>query len=178
MNPHPPITDAYDVDCERACARWLPRWDWRRLLAQLYQESLCDPMAQSPVGAEGIAQFMPDTWHHDVIRGMGYPPTASPFEPYFAIPACAWYNKTLWDQWSMTPRTELDRWRLTLASYNAGIGNIVKAQKKAGGALDYAAIIGKLPFVTGKDNANQTRTYVDRIEHYYGLLTGKAELRA
>jgi len=53
-----------------------------------------------------------------------------------------------------------------LASYNAGMGNLLKAQKKVGGKLLYKEIIQGLPEVTGK-HSKETIDYVQKILSYY-----------
>ena len=50
-----------------------------------------------------------------------------------------------------------------LSSYNAGLGNVLKAQKVGGGSLLYQPMRESLVSVTGKDNSKQTRDYVDNI---------------
>lgn len=141
----------------------MPGTDWRLFKAQLYQESLLDPTAQSPAGAEGIAQFMPGTWA-DVSRQLGFG-SVSPYVSKYAIPAGAFYMGRLRRSWS-APRPEADRHSLAMASYNAGIGNLLKAQKVAGGANGYAEIIKALPQVTGH-YSKETITYVERIWGFY-----------
>lgn len=49
----------------------MPGVDWRLLKAQYYQESHLKPNAVSPVGAAGVAQFMPATWRQ-ISRELGY----------------------------------------------------------------------------------------------------------
>lgn len=141
----------------------MPGVDWRLFKAQLYQESLLDPSAQSPVGARGLAQFMPGTWA-DVTRRLGYG-DVSPHVSRYAIPAGAYYMGSLRKSWS-APRPEADRHSLAMASYNAGIGNLLKAQRLAGGANAYADIISALPEVTGR-YSKETITYVERIWKFY-----------
>ena len=158
----------YDEPIRLAVNSYLPEWNWLRLKAQLFQESQFDPNAVSRAGAQGIAQFMPATWT-DVRARMGFPQTASPFEPAYAIPAAAWYMDTLRRQWS-APRPDADRWRLTLAAYNTGMGNMLRAQKAAGGANDFTTIMAYLPAVTGPGGSGETRAYVTRIEGYYAQL--------
>jgi soluble lytic murein transglycosylase-like protein len=158
------IPDKYDQEIQAATARyWPPEIDWRWWKAQLYQESRLDSSAVSPVGARGLAQFMPGTWN-DVCRQLGLT-GVSPHEPGPAILAGAYYMGKLAAQWS-SPRPEIDKWDLARASYNAGLGNILKAQKVAGGALLYSEIILALPEVTG-ENSRETITYVERIHKYY-----------
>jgi len=155
--------DRYDRDIEQAADMYLPGVDWRLLKAQYYQESRLDPAAVSPVGAAGIAQFMPGTWA-EVSRQIG----SGQISPHMAEPAIeagAYYMAQLRKRWS-APRSEADRHSLALASYNAGLGNILKAQKLAGGAPDYAQIIKRLPEVTGR-HAKETTTYVMRIWGYW-----------
>lgn len=165
------MTTAYDELIKRAVDQHLPTHDWRLLKAQLLAESNLNPNAVSSADAKGIAQFMPKTWGQ-MVRELGYPRgSSSPFNPDLAIPAAAYYMSTLYGGWS-APRPQLDRYCLALASYNAGFGNIIKAQKVAGGVNAYRKIIAALPTVTGSKSA-ETIAYVKRILHYYNqLVTG------
>jgi membrane-bound lytic murein transglycosylase F len=165
------MTNEFDGLIKSAADIWLEIRDWRLLKSQLLQESQLNPTAVSNRGAEGIAQFMPGTWA-DVKRMMHLPDNASPRDPNFAISAAAYYMNYLWGKWT-SPRPPMDRYALALASYNAGLGNILKAQKEAGGALDYKSIIAALPKVTGRANAKETTDYVRRIFGYWlGMITG------
>jgi hypothetical protein len=74
------------------------------LAAQLMAESNFDPFAQSPAGAEGIAQFMPGT-----AASYGL---ADPFDPVEAIDAQAHLMSDLIHQFGSP--------ELALAAYNAG----------------------------------------------------------
>lgn len=151
----------YDADIRRAVARWWPAgpdWVWWR--AQLWQESRFRPEAVSPVGAAGLAQFMPGTWA-DVSRQLRLPPGASPHQD-IAIDAGAYYMARLMAGWR-TERPQVERLRLAQASYNAGSGHIVKAQALCDGARDWVDISPCLPRVTGH-NARETQDYVRLIE--------------
>lgn len=163
----------YDGEIEAAAREFLPFLDWHWLKAQLWQESMLDPSARSPVGAEGIGQFMPPTWKIDVMRArdLALPRDAKPTDPEHAIRASAWYDRQLWRQWSY-PRPDEDRRRLMFAGYNAGFGNLLQAQRLSGGSVSYRAIMDALPAITGTENAAETTTYVERIERWYDELTG------
>lgn len=140
----------------------------RAYLAQLYQESLCDPAAVSPVGAAGIAQFMPATWIEAQAR-LGLAVELTPHDD-IAIEAGAWYMARQFATWR-APRPALERWRLALASYNAGAGNIIAAQSECNGARDWRQIETCLSDVTGR-HAAETRGYVPRIESHWRQLAG------
>lgn len=133
--------------------------------AQLYQESRLDPNAVSPVGARGLAQFMPGTWA-DVSRQLGV--AGSPHDA-MAIEAGAYYMAQLRRTWRRD-RAALDRNDLAAASYNAGTGNILKAQALCGDARMWGAVQECLALVTGARNAHETRTYVMRIRHWWKLM--------
>ena len=68
-----------------------------------------------------------------------------------------------------------DRHSLALASYNAGLGNVLKAQKAGGGSLYYTPMIKALPSVTGKKNSKETTDYVNRIWVYVDYYRRKEE---
>lgn len=142
----------------------MPGVDWYLLKAQCYQESRLNPAAVSPVGAQGICQFMPRTWS-DVAIKLDLPPGASAFAPQLAINAAAFYMSRIRAQWS-APRPEPDRHSLALASYNAGIGHILSAQALCGDPSSYSAIIVCLPSVTGK-HAKETTGYVELTWSWY-----------
>lgn len=92
------------------------------LAAQLKQESGFSPTARSPVGAMGIAQFMPGTW-----PGWGRDENgngvASPWEPEDAIPAAARFDCGIAKAVAGLPG---DPAELMLAGYNAGPGAVLQ----------------------------------------------------
>ncbi len=146
---------------------WRAGPDWYWLKAQLIQESRLDPDAVSPAGAEGIAQFMPPTWA-EVADRLGYDPGVTPFAPVPAINAAAAYMFAQQRFWS-SPRPQLERHFLALANYNAGGGNVVKAQRLCSMALTWDLIEPCLDLVTGR-HAEETRTYIRRIKGYQAEL--------
>jgi len=136
--------------------------DWKLLKAQCYQESRLDPLARSPVGAYGLCQFMPGT-AGDVGRKLGASPEAF-WLPAVSIRAAGYYMGTLIYSWK-SERPAMDRHKLALGSYNAGIGHLLKAQKLCNNARFYDDIIACLPAITGrhsKETIDYTRLIVDR----------------
>ena len=100
------------------------------IAAQIEAESGWDPDAESPAGAWGLAQFMPDTWTQ---WGKDYDgdAVADAFNPADAIGSQADYMCYL-AQWveqqqglGLLEGNALD---LTLAAYNAGLGNVSLAK--------------------------------------------------
>ena len=89
-----------------AIARAAQRWNVSAALisAQIYAESNFNPFARSPVGAQGIAQFMPGT-----ARAYGL---SNPFDADAAIDAQAHLMRDLLRRFASVP--------LALAAYNAG----------------------------------------------------------
>lgn len=146
---------------------WLDFPKWKMYKAQLYQESLLEFNATSTAGAMGIAQFMPGTWI-DMQKRMDLPSWATPYMPSYAIDAGAFYMRVLRNAWS-AKRSIDEKHRLALASYNAGLGNILKAQKLCGNAIFWDEIKVCLKKVTGR-HSKETITYIERIEKWHSLL--------
>jgi len=115
------------------------------------------------VGAAGLAQIMPGTWS-DVSRRLSLPPGSTPHDR-IAIEAGAWYQADRMRAWT-SPRPQIERWRLGLASYNAGMGHILTAQRLCDMARDWQDIEACLPGVTGHHSI-ETRSYVTRIESHW-----------
>lgn len=161
------VTKKYDKQICAASKMYLPiptrLFGCELWKAQLYQESLLDANAVSPAGAEGIAQFMPLTWK-ERIEKMNLE-NVNPRMADVAIRAGAHYMRDLRRAWT-SKRPEKQRMELAQASYNAGMGNILKAQLKAGGVLDWETISLYLHKVTGH-YSRETRTYVERIWRYW-----------
>ncbi|MBL7496762.1 C40 family peptidase [Frankia sp. CNm7] len=86
------------------------------LAAQLHQESGFNPQAQSPVGAMGIAQFMPGTW---ATHGNG----GDVWDPKDAIPAAARYDCAVAATVARVPGPGQEK---MLAAYNAGPGAVLR----------------------------------------------------
>ncbi|MBX3447529.1 MAG: transglycosylase SLT domain-containing protein [Parvibaculaceae bacterium] len=163
----------YDAEIEQAVKRWWPDYpDHLAWKAQLWQESRLDPAAVSPAGAAGVAQFMPATWA-DVVRELRLPRSASRHEASLAIEAGAYYMARLRRSWS-SPRPQAERHRLAQASYNAGLGNILRAQKLCGGARLWDEISPCLPRITGR-HSKETIDYVRLIaQHRARMAAGGA----
>ena len=99
------------------------------IAAQIAQESGWDPGATSPVGASGIAQFMPDTWK-SVGRDYNGDGVANVNDPADAIPTQGHY---MCDQLNQVKEAASqgsvsgDPITLALAAYNAGLGAVLDA---------------------------------------------------
>lgn len=151
----------YDLSIKKWSAVYTPYQPWYWNKAQLKAESDFDSDAQSYVGALGLGQFMPDTWDNMKtqlkIDGL-------PTNPSLNIQAHAYYMNYLRSQFRKD-RPEYDKHSLALASYNAGLGNILKAQAKAGNTLYWKPTSKALCTVTGY-HCKETNGYVNRIWQY------------
>lgn len=130
--------------------------------AQLYQESLCDPAAKSPAGAGGIAQFMTAT-AGDISRRFGY--DFDRFDARQSIDKGAYYQAKRSAPFRRRHRTPEQAHEWGLCSYNAGIGNCLKAQRFCENARLWADAAPCLVQVTG-DHSIETRQYVRRIKSF------------
>ena len=154
----------------------IPVENW--LIAQATQESRFNANAISPVGALGIAQFMPATTK-DVSRALQrlkLTPKASYtyydiFEKEFdatnpiqSIYAQVYYMNTLFKMWHWK-RSNTSKMQLTLASYNAGTGNILKAQKASGDKRHWIEIKSYLKRITAH-HSKETIKYVSNIGNF------------
>ena len=103
-------------------AEVLSGWDWRLIAAIAYQESKFNPNALSFGGAYGMMQFMPNTGPHYGV----YPDSP----PEVQIMGAA--RKLMADEayWKAIPDIT-QRKKFAMASYNAGRGHILDAQRLA-----------------------------------------------
>lgn len=110
-----------------------------RLAAQVHQESRWRADARSPVGAQGLAQFMPGTASWIVAaypQQLGAGP--APYSPGWSLRALAVYDRHLYDR--TRGHTECDRWWFTLRAYNGGQGHINAESRNAADPLDHASV--------------------------------------
>lgn len=152
----------FDSMIKAAVREHLPvSFDWRWIKAQLIVASNLNETMRSSVGAIGIAQFMPDRWQ--IIKDdMGLPGYADCNKAEWAIPGLCFFMNLLWTDWTAEWQW-IDRYCLTLASYDCGLVHIMNALHDSGGATDYATIITQLPKVTDSSNAKTTQDYVRNV---------------
>lgn len=138
------------------------------LIAQAVQESRFNPLAVSPAGAVGLAQFMLPTANQ---MAKELKPKLALFangfdrqNPIQSIWAQVYYMNKLFKVWDLG-RPSDNRIELAFASYNAGVRNILKAQKKSGNKKFWDNIKIYLPLVTA-ENSKETIGYVDYIFKY------------
>ena len=98
------------------------KFDWRLILAQMYQESQFKPDAKSSSGAKGLMQIMPNTAKELSLLNVE--------DPEAGIEAGIRYMKKLRDRYKNDLVASEQNW-FTLASYNAGYERIQDARKFA-----------------------------------------------
>ncbi len=105
-----------------------PSFDWRLFKAQGLAESNLDSLAKSGVGARGIMQLMPTTFHEIVSRNPDLKHTID--DPEWNIAAGISYDRRLWLLWAQDS-VHANCSQFMFASYNAGRGTILGAQGTA-----------------------------------------------
>ncbi|MFE8103581.1 transglycosylase SLT domain-containing protein [Brenneria goodwinii] len=132
--------------------------------AQIHQESGWNPRAVSPVGAQGLAQFMPVTaqWISGIMPELK---TKQPFNPAWAIRAMTRYDRWIWQR--VNAADDCQRMAMTLSGYNGGLGWVQRDQKLAAQrGLDRQRWFGHVAAVNaGRSKANwrENRHYPQRI---------------
>jgi len=100
-----------------------------QLVAVALIESGFNPLAESPKGARGLWQLMPDTARHFGLNPDG--PFDERLDPVRSTVAAACYLRQLYSLWG--------DWRLTLAAYNASPGRVQEALARSGARSFFAA---------------------------------------
>ena len=135
----------------------------------------------SPVGAAGIAQFMPNT---AAKYGLS---AEDRYLPEKAIPAAAKELKSLHDKFSVFASSPEDGWRITMVAYNQGPGNLNRQSSDGAGAaqrlhgaaerlnlgMDKAQWIGKIPY-SALTPASATKHHVEMTVGSTGSIGGYA----
>ncbi|NJN51307.1 MAG: transporter substrate-binding domain-containing protein [Gammaproteobacteria bacterium] len=93
------------------------QFDWRLIVAQMYEESEFDPAVRSPAGAQGLMQIVPRT-----AQELGLAPSAL-LEPAAGIEAGVRYLAWVRDRFPESLPVA-DRMWFALAGYNAGAGHV------------------------------------------------------
>lgn len=146
-------------------------------IAQCWAESGLKADAESPAGAVGLCQVMPGTAKtllrsRGGLRGKlrGFLRNAKTNAELGAR-----YMGQMFRIWSY-PRSSHCRWRLAVASYNAGPGSVIQAQTLSGGRRCWEDIAPFLHQVTGRHSA-ETIAYVFRVEDEVRRRRGQELLR-
>lgn len=147
-----------------------PGFNWKHFKAQAVAESRLKPDAESYVGAEGVMQIMPDTFEEIKYK---YPSIkGSSRHPMWNIAAGIFYDRSIWKLWT-APRLFEDRLNFMFGSYNAGKGNILKAQKIAerkGLNPNYWSSIEKVLHEVTGPHSKETIGYVKKINKIREVL--------
>ncbi|MCK7599048.1 transporter substrate-binding domain-containing protein [Microbulbifer sp. CAU 1566] len=164
-------------------------FDWRLVVAQMWQESNFNPNAVSPVGAQGLLQVMPLT-----AEDMGFPPPL--FDPDRNIQAGIKYLNWVRDRFEPNLPAIEKLW-FTLASYNAGYGHLLDARRLAKeleldpnvwfGNVEEAMLKLSEPkyfqnarygYVRGAEPAQYVRNISQLYKAYTGVATGDTGMPA
>ncbi|WP_081299636.1 transglycosylase SLT domain-containing protein [Gilliamella sp. wkB112] len=134
--------------------------------AQIHQESRWKVNAKSPVGAQGLAQFMPAT--ADWISG-AYPKTLGSNEPYnpsWALRALVQYDYWLYQRVNEAA-SDCDHWGFVLSAYNGGLGWVNRDRQRAKrdyqDATHYWGVVENINGGRKSINFKENRDYPIRI---------------
>ncbi|MBI4536015.1 MAG: transglycosylase SLT domain-containing protein [Ignavibacteriae bacterium] len=159
-------------------------FDWRLVLAIMRQESGFEIEAESHKGASGLMQIMPAT-SKEVAKVLEIDDMTHPKNN---IRGGIFYLKRLYNLFEGAE--EIDRIRLSLAAYNAGVGRIYDAQELAAylseNPTKWQAVRDALPLLSKRyytlhrnvwpqekpragffGNSRETIQYVERIMGFY-----------
>ena len=169
------VPGEYDELFKKYSKRYFgPAFDWRVFKAQAMAESNLTPTAKSRVGARGLMQLMPTTFHEIQTKN---PEIECIDHPEWNIAAGIHYDRVLWKLWSEHPTLD-DRRNFMLGSYNAGRGTLLRAQATAREKqLDQGAwlsIEAVAPSVRGW-RYRETLGYVTKIEANLADLKDESE---
>jgi membrane-bound lytic murein transglycosylase F len=118
--------DRYDATFRKYSKRYFGvGYDWRVFKAQAMAESEMNPAARSWVGARGLMQLMPSTFKEIQSRSSSL---GSIDDPEWNIAAGIMHDRGLWRRWERDS-IDVDRKEFMFASYNAGEGTIMNAQR-------------------------------------------------
>ncbi|GAA5784685.1 transglycosylase SLT domain-containing protein [Chitiniphilus shinanonensis] len=132
--------------------------------AQIHQESGWRADARSPVGAQGMAQFMPATaaWISGLYPALG---ANAPYNPGWAMRALVTYDQ--WHYQRLRAADPCQRWAMALSAYNGGLGWVQRDQRLAASrGLDAATWFGQVERVNAGRSAaawRENRDYPRRI---------------
>jgi membrane-bound lytic murein transglycosylase F len=163
------ISQRYDPTFKKYSRRYFgPAFDWKYFKAQGFAESELNPNAKSWVGARGLMQLMPSTYH-DIAS---HRPEFGPIDqPEWNIAAGILFDRDLWQLWKTTVPDD-ERYHFMFASYNAGegtIGRALAAATKVGPPV-WASVEQVAPTV-GRWRYNETLGYVRKIDSTYARLS-------
>jgi membrane-bound lytic murein transglycosylase F len=147
-------------------------YDWRLFKAQGMAESNLDSAATSWVGARGIMQLMPATFHEIASKN---PEMSRIDDPEWNIAAGIYYDRILWRLWA-ADSIEDHRKEFMLASYNAGRGTILSAQTMARlDSLDHRSwpSIEAIAPKVRRWRYTETLGYVRRVDSLHARLLRK-----
>ena len=151
----------YDLFFKRWGQYYFPFESWVWFKSQGIAESNLNPDAVSWVGATGIMQIMPAT-----AKGLG---VGNPYDAEASIQGGIKYVR--WLDKKLTKIERNERRNFMFASYNAGLGNILKAKKLAQTDI-WQDSADKLSQVTGK-HSKETTGYVQRINRIFRSVGGQ-----
>ena len=119
-------TTKYDVYFRKYSKRYFAgSIDWQWFKAQAITESNLNNEAKSWVNAKGVMQVMPATFRSlkSKVTDLG-----DITDPKWNIAAGIYYDRKMWNYWK-AERPFDDKLSFMFASYNAGAGTILRAQK-------------------------------------------------
>lgn len=154
--------------------------------AQVHQESRWNVYAKSPVGAEGLAQFMPTTTEWIAAAYPKHLAAAQPYNPGWALRALVQYDRWLYSRNQAS--SQCDHWAMVLSGYNGGQGWVNRDRRLAlaSGASELAWFNSIEKFNAGrsasnfKENRHYPRVILLKWESLYvkagwgnGVCTGR-----
>jgi membrane-bound lytic murein transglycosylase MltF len=148
-------------------------FDWLMIAAQGYQESGLDQNKRSPSGAIGVMQILPGTAADTNVAISNIQDTEN------NVHAGVKYLRFLRDRYFSDAGIEpLDGVLLSLAAYNAGPHNIVRARKQAASTgFDPNQWFGHVEVAAARTIGREPVTYVCNIYKYYVVYRHLEELR-